>query len=349
MDGSDGGRKEANLFLSDERFWQGAAFVTGVLLIFAVGLAALISLFTSTGVDLNRNVDTIYKLGLIGVGFVTFCTVVWRGLIAARQANTQQQQIVKLTEQIAAAERQNLAGLFHKGAEMIAEGDHANVAAGLSTLQIVAQGPDEDFAIQAMNIIADHIEEQGPDYLTKQRGQNAVATLNRVARQTSRYSQRRLSLEFPSHIVTEIESEYIPLGAGHVTLSRVGFVFDDFDNIEPSNKAGSRRILLTHCRFDNCTIDMRKFRVKESEFKACKFIYWVSTPGNKYTDCDFSGCDIRGKFPDLRQANCFFNEVDPPRGRSITYWSRRLQRHGGTDLADDSEDDDIEPAIVMGL
>ena len=167
-------------------------------------------------------------------------------MITSTQADLQRIQIEKLSEQIVVKDRENLAALFHKGAEMIAAGNAASIAAGISTLQIVATGPDEDFAMQAMNIITDHIEEGGTAYLKQQRSQNAVATLNRASREMGRHGQRNIKFEFPADAPNELFGVAVPFGAGRVEVINASFDGETFDCFPEGNR---NRLIFTRCSF----------------------------------------------------------------------------------------------------
>ena len=105
---------------------------------------------------------------------ITFCTVVWRGLITTEQARLQRIQVNGFAEQLAATRDQlgltreqleatresNLADLLQRGAELLSETKKgAHVAAGIAILRsIVVAGPSGKFQVEAMDLLADYLQ-----------------------------------------------------------------------------------------------------------------------------------------------------------------------------------------------
>ncbi len=140
--------------------WLTFAIVLGIFSAVGITFFLFWALDASEQIRATRT-DTVYKVALLCAAAVTFCTVVWRGLISARQANYQQKQIDNLARQIAATEENNLAGLLQKGAELLGQTDNrAHVGAGIATLQSLITAENPKFTREAMELLADHLDEK---------------------------------------------------------------------------------------------------------------------------------------------------------------------------------------------
>nr|WP_295465243.1 hypothetical protein [Mesorhizobium sp.] len=141
----------------DERRWRAIA-TAAIVITAAVAPFALVFWVFDVADEQHRYYRGQILAGVVAfcLALVTFATVVWRGAISSRQADTQQRQIEKLSEQIAAANESNLADLLQRGAELVAETTKpAHVAAGISILQSVALNDIGTFATEAMDLLAD--------------------------------------------------------------------------------------------------------------------------------------------------------------------------------------------------
>ncbi|MER8925809.1 hypothetical protein [Mesorhizobium sp. M0859] len=345
--GDQSGHKPAtdiNAFLKSEPFWLAAAFVTGLSVIFMTLVAAANAVFTLTGTELADRVDVIYKLALIGVGVVTFCTVVWRGLISARQADAQRDQIAKLAEQSRASERSNLAGLLQKGAELIAEKDHpARVAAGIASLQAVGEGSEDRYGTQAMEILADYLEGLGSRAFTSPLGKSAINALADITKRTNRWAARTISFSNdPEDYDPEYDFRFSAItGVFEVHYGGGSFLSEEF-SAKTTSPTGYR---FDRTTFDECEINMRCGQWDRCTFETVKFTvadFRRSTKGT-YENCDFSGCSVFAPetFPDLRAGRNWCDPKNPPvfsRGAKDFDWTHKLDTAPTADFIDDDDD-----------
>jgi hypothetical protein len=144
--------------------WFQTAVGVAFLVFFTVIIGTLIAFFAGDGdaVHLGARIDIVYKLGLIGAGLITFCTVAWRGLLATQQVDAQRKQIEKLSEQISATAENNLASLLQKGAELVSNEKPGYISAGIATLQAVATDKNPKFAKEALDVLADYLQAEYP-------------------------------------------------------------------------------------------------------------------------------------------------------------------------------------------
>lgn len=95
--------------------------------------------------DLGK-AQALAPFGVALFALVTFCTAGWRGAINVRQANQ--------------SESEGRAKLLQEGAKFLAEVDKAShVSAGVASLGVLVVGPDKEYAWQAMNLLADFVED----------------------------------------------------------------------------------------------------------------------------------------------------------------------------------------------
>lgn len=161
----DGGKTMAEN--GKQEAWQRAETWQSAAIAAAIGTPVVAAFLLPWISDAADDQAMLYRVQIVGAGvavglaFVTFCTVVWRGLISTEQARLQRVQIDKLTEQIAATEESNLADLLQRGAELLAEaGKPAHVAAGIAILRSVSAGKTGLFAVEAMNLLADYCQDE---------------------------------------------------------------------------------------------------------------------------------------------------------------------------------------------
>lgn len=301
-------QSRVNAFLRNEELWLASAFVVGILVIGATTLAALVAVFSLSGADLNQRVDTIYKLALIGVGVVTFCTVTWRGLISTRQTNLQRQQIERLSRQIEATEENNLAQLLQKGAELIAEkGKSAHVAAGLATLRAVAVAKNGMFAVEAMNLVADFIQDDCSDDIGSNYFRSASEVLASGAKH-GRIADRDLTLKhrengrWPNRLIT---------GVRNVRYSGGKFAGNALEELEDRNT----NYTFIEVRVEGGVIDVG-FYFFRCQFVKCAIsrVLFAENRRSAFSECDFSGTAIERaeNMPDLRPGQNFYRASSPP-------------------------------------
>jgi hypothetical protein len=210
---------------------------------------------------------------------VTYCTANWRGKITTRQADL-------AASQLRLAERESKAKLLQEGAKLLGEaGKPSHVSAGISTLAILIVGDDEEFATQAMNLVADLIQrEMGSSHHHTHR-EEAFLALKR-GYELGRQSDREIRFE-----ATNSETRWRMLRGVKRALYIGGFFLGVDDELDlASYNTGFNRV-----KFDNC--HNIKFN---SEFDTCEFsechvsivrnFYSSREPEfyHEFNDCDFS-------------------------------------------------------------
>ncbi len=152
--------------------WFYAALGFAIITLFAMCFGFYIVL---NGDGLQAKVQRSQMLAPFGIALfalVTFCTVVWRGKISARQLSQQARQLQHQADQLAhqatqvaqqirqndANEEANLAKLLQEGAKLMADVKmQSQVLAGIATLEILISEPKKRFAVQAMDLLADYL------------------------------------------------------------------------------------------------------------------------------------------------------------------------------------------------
>lgn len=225
-------------------------------------------------------VQLFTPFGVALFAVVTYCTVNWRGKITTRQADL-------AASQLRLSERESKAKLLQEGAKLLGEvGKPSHVSAGISTLAILIMGDDEEFAVQAMNLIADLIQlEMGSSHNHTHR-QEAFLTLKR-GEEIGRQSDREIRFDASSS-----ETRWEMLHGVKHALYTGGFFLGLDGKLDLAAQSRNFR----NVKFDNC--ENITFR---SEFDTCKFSdchvsivhnFWSSREPEMYhefNDCDFSG------------------------------------------------------------
>lgn len=328
--------------LRRDDLWFQVAITVAVLVFFSVGIGTLIALFAGSTDAIGARIDIVYKLGLIGAGLITFCTVVWRGLLATQQVDAQRKQLEKLSAQIVATENSNLAALLQKGAELIAETDKpARVTAGIASLRAVGEGPDDKFAVQAMDILADYIQQRHLRVFSDQVGRSAINALAIVHYKTKRVSTRSLDFTFdPEHEDPENDVRFDVI-AGVTKITYRGGYFEGSELTEAA--FGGAIVDLNRVRINEGHVDFRCVNLTRCflrEVSILRFdLRWMYN--SELTDCDFSDCDVYTPFlfPDLRAGRNYYRPFHEPKSDMLDMdWSTVL--HEGQPLAEEVDQDE---------
>ncbi|RVD14254.1 MAG: hypothetical protein EOS73_16115 [Mesorhizobium sp.] len=330
--------------LRRDDLWFQIAITVAALVFFSVAIGTLIALFAGSTAAIGERIDIVYKLGLIGAGLITFCTVVWRGLLATQQVDAQRRQLDKLSAQIVATENSNLAALLQKGAELIAEADKpARVAAGIASLRAVGEGTDNQFGVQAMDILADYIQQRQNGVFSDQVGMSAITALELIHKKSKRFANRTLNFHFETEHYDPEDDVRFELISGVLGVNYTGGYFSGIE-LTPS-EAGATNYRFDHVRIfeghvDFWCADMRNCFVKDAAILRIdgRRIY-----GSELVGCDFSDCKVTSphNFPDLREGKNWFNPNRPPRSDIPDMdWSTKLHA-GRPDDDDETVDDSI--------
>jgi hypothetical protein len=269
-------------FWENEAFWRGAAFVAPILVGVAL-LGGLVPLLFGPEAGFPLRTEIYARLALIGVAIVTFTTVMWRGMIATRQADQQREQIDALT-------RNNLADMLQKGAEMLADADKpTNVTAGIATLETVATSGNRSYATQAMELLTDHVEAHSGNGHHETMAGRAVDALNRAHARTDLVLHRSIRIKSPTSYVTGSRSTFFA-GARWKGIKCVTGRHYEGGTVNPS--------------------DMDVLRQKKTFVLATAF-YWHSAvqidASSDCTGCLFVNCQIQSIQSSIFDYNIFIN------------------------------------------
>lgn len=287
--------------------WLTYAIVLGIFSI--AGIAwFLVWAFDVEEVSRVTRIDVVYKVALLCAAVVTFCTVVWRGLISARQANYMQKQIDNLARQIAATEENNLAGLLQKGAELLGQIDNrAHVAAGIATLQSLVTADNPKFAREAMELLADHIDEKyqsnndGPLFKSIVQALEAGAARGIVAARTVDFSWN------------ESTTGAWVVFRGVEKLRYVGGAIENYDDFYGRPKGVNLECVGVHLR--HCEIDRVDGRFSHCQFERCGIsdLALSNDASVSFIGCDFSDATVSGSIlASVIFDNCYFSRQHPP-------------------------------------
>ncbi|WP_141700926.1 hypothetical protein [Mesorhizobium sp. SEMIA 3007] len=305
--------------LRRDDLWFQIAITVAALVFFSVSIGTLIALFAGSTAAIGDRIDIIYKLGLIGAGVITFCTVVWRGLLATQQVDAQRKQLDRLAQQIAASEESTLADLLQRGAELLAETSKpAHVSAGIAILRSVAVSPKGLFAIEAMNLIADYIQEKWSNTHRSFHFDAAKAALAAGVK-AGRSSDRVLTFEDSTGKI-----EWTVFEGVRFLRYRGGTVYGK--HLERAN-ASEINFRLIGVTVYGGSIDVTG-DFMECHFLGTKIVSMAEMifGGNTYKKCEFSGATIAdmGDFPKDKSDENWFDPQRPPKYKDDFAWEEVL-------------------------
>jgi hypothetical protein len=241
------------------------------------------------------------------------------GSISSRQANQ--------------AESEGRAKLLQEGAKLLGEVDKPSyVSAGIATLGVLVTGPDRDYALQAMNLLAGLVEGHMVQAHTSRH-------LSEICRVLSSGEERGLNT---GRVVTFHPPEpgqggswlpewhYIPGFAG---ISYISGVFRSRNDCDINS--------LNHVRFYYVDILFWKDIVVDERYTSCKFLKCsinsveslkidkISELNSEFVECNFSGCaihDVSLLEIDLKSSGNFYILDNPPvlKGGQPFEWSTIL-------------------------
>ena len=293
----------------DEDVWRSWAASLAIGSFMLVAVAVIWISWAESEPEMATRVRILSPFGVIYVALITFCTVVWRGLISARQANYQQKQLDSLAKQIAATEENNLAGLLQKGAELLADlNSRAHLGAGIASLQAVITAENDKFVREAMELIADFIDEKFQHSNHEPLFRSAAKALEAGAARG--YIASRI-LDFTADETTI--GPWVPFpGVEH--LWYINGEIRNFDDAY-AEKLGIS-IECQTLQVTNSSIN----RLDDSRFFACTFnhcdIRQIALTKNGVATlnrCDLSGATLDGSIvADINFQNCYYRRENPP-------------------------------------
>lgn len=310
--------------------WQSAGIAGAIITPIAAGFFLPWILAATDDQSMLHRVQIIGAGVAVGLAFITFCTVVWRGLISAEQAQLQRLQIDKLSEQIAASAESNLVDLLQRGAELIEEPDKStSVGAGIAILRSVVVQRSGLFAVEAMNLLADYVQDEfARSQIFHTHLRSAIAALADGS-EMGRVSGRVLVLRYPDNsnsswpiIITGVK------GVRYMNGEFWGKIASEAAEAEKnvfSDVTFGRTTACVDSRFSNCTF----FR---SHITGVEDVWFFT---NSFQECNFSGSNIDDPGELLREmtleAKNWFDPANPPRCSKPVEWTRWLLTSEPTD------------------
>lgn len=296
-------------------FWYHTSVGLAIVAAAAI-LPVIYYIFSAAGNSalVDERVKLTTALGTsLGV-LLTFSTVVWRGLVGEAQANEQKRAND-------AKEEDNRSILFHKGLELISQGDTqgTNVAAGITTLELVASVKASQFSQLSTDALADYIIKNFKDESRTQSVQLAHRALQRGIKRGTRSNRDFIITYSNPH-----EKHTAFFGFRSVTYQG-GYFADNLRTVEYDQET---------FQFNRVKFERLKFGKYSAEFDECSF-YKCSFSTidlhdilfNEFELCNFSNSSITSSADDidhispdmsvnLRESlvNCYFHQGQPPNG-----------------------------------
>lgn len=289
--------------------WYSAAVAIAIMVCVGVFVSAIAVIIQPSALDRYHLVQVLAPFGVAGIAFVTFCTVAWRGIISSEQLKAQRDQIEKISEQIASTDENNLALLIQKGAELLAEsGNRAHIAAGIATLQAVITAKNPKFAREAMELVADLVDERFQHSNHEPLFRAASEAIRRGA-ELGHVAVRQIDFTWKDD-VTKGSWKVFP---GVELLKYTGGTIQEYAQAE--DITSEIKIECENVRFVDCSE-----LVVSDRHVACTFINChirqidlgrdsVAT----FERCDFTGCIVTGADTgQIEFKNCYYSKEEKP-------------------------------------
>lgn len=308
-----------------ESDWGSLAIASAVIAVVLAGFAYIWIFHASSSTDeMLKRSQAFAPFGILLIAGVTYCTVLWRGLISARQADTGLQQVDEFRRQIAATQENNLALLLEKGAELLDDtAGKAKVAGGIAILRSVATDANPKFSIEAMNLLADFMRQ----HESQQHGPLFDATYDALAAgaDLGRISLRQVTFKAPDkggapwRLVRGIK--YVRYDGGTVLGDRFkGNILNGDTEYRFTRTSIMGGIVDTRLYFFNCAFQNAK--ITGASFKK----QHLGKNENIFGNCSFSDAIIENaaSFPDMRPFGSYYISGRPPRGDEPVSWQEKL-------------------------
>lgn len=308
-----------------ENHWYSLAITSAIFTAVAV-LGAFLCIFWN-GFDGENDREMAQALAPFGVALfalVTFCTASWRGSINTRQANQ--------------AESEGRAKLLQEGAKLLSEsGKASHVSAGVATLGVLVAGNDGVYAFQAMNLLADFVE----DHMHRShanRHRPEISGVMRSGDENGANTRREISFDCTSDDEDprfDDEVTYWSFIPGFKTINYFGGKFDYDDHYKINELVG--------VNFRNVEIANWRPLIVDDRFYRCTFtmcdIVWISSLLSSiahsdfkyaFNGCNFSGCEIADHNfinIDLKEGKNYYVAGEPPillGSKEVIDWSEIL-------------------------
>jgi hypothetical protein len=241
------------------------------------GLLWIFDLGPIEKIDDRIKVATLVGTGLLAL--ITYSTVVWRGLVGARQANEQKRTNDEKGEE-------NIARLLLDGAELIGEKDYAKAAAGIAALELVVVKSIGDFGSSAMNILADFIVREITLSSSTKNHTAARKAMEKGAKRGN-LSDRELEIKKSKN-----DEHVIYYGFKSVIYSNDRLFQASDVSIDLNQTSIFSRVNLVLCE-----INISKFEFYDCLFYRCSIsnIDTDTLSANTYNRCNFSGATIHNE------------------------------------------------------
>lgn len=268
--------------------------------------------------DESHRLEVVSRVSVFLAAIVTVFTILWRGTIASRQADTQTEAIRRQTDQIELARRQvtateenNLAVMLQKGAEFLIGNKPVTIAVGIATLRAIATVPNGKYAEAAMDFLSDFLQQHGRHSHEDNLVVAAIDAL-RAGAAHGRRSARDMVFEtdyrpVEAHFwrpVTGVRS--CRYRGGHIVLGRDAMFFltpADFESVGiygSGHHVDFRVLTIENCQIDGvCVVAVHE----------------IVLSANRWENCCFSGATLlrsRRNLPDLREGGNWYASTNPP-------------------------------------
>jgi hypothetical protein len=289
-----------------EETWMAATLASAVI---AVAIVVFCAFYTFCAPDpeaMARRAQALSPFGTCLLAFVTFCGVMWRGMLTTRQANEQRRQND-------ANEEVNYGKVLQEGAKLIGEkGNEAHRLAGIASLATLFSDPKGRFGVNAMDLLANFI---AANYNNNDMTGSLEAGIHAMRR--GKVSGFSSNIPFDGKVGGHMKLWAYAPGFRSYKFCRGSVDANVLSDIQRENT----EFIFTEVNFDNVTIDEYfEYYIQACIFVKCniKNIDYHKIAHNYFYNCNFSGCYFEGDRPELgfddltvHQGNYYINSTPP--------------------------------------
>ncbi len=271
-----------------ENNWFSLAVASVIIGLVLFGFVAAWVLTASNLIYAKQRIDVAVPFATVYLALVTFCTVAWRGLVGARQADQQKAQND-------ANDDANYAKLLQEGAKLL--GDHSkqhDLLAGITTLEVVVHEPQKRFSSQAVDMIANF-------YSLIHRDISQEAASNYNANAVAGYSRLAVSKASSAGFKNSIRAKFSAQTEDMFWHGISGFLHQSYEGGtlrgDQLNKIANDRFSIKKAVVQSINYPFSSGSFDDCIFKFCtvKEIdeFTILFDGHKFKNCNFSGCDFK--------------------------------------------------------
>lgn len=296
-----------------------ASIITTVVLIVLIAVPVVMWVWSGTDELGDTRLDRsriASPLLTAGIAIVTLLTVLWRGSIASRQAEEQKRQNDSKDDA-------EMALLLEKASDFVGSKDAQKFGVGLAMLETVALGPQEEYALFALDLVFDQIaiSYEFPETVAVRNLRQIYRTFEQAREKRGRVLENRVlnlekvKWERNGHLNSFTPNNNLPISSiyGARIITNKEELVDKFIN-NPEITCSNSEFVSRLPRRQILSISVSSgVRNKFVNFRIARLELEFLTGHHKFARCDVSGAEMEDfSIRHCEFDECTFDEYDPP-------------------------------------